>query len=72
MNKKKFLICKKIGMTQNIDEEGIVTPITLLKLEEQQELRKHKLKLYVQNLLQIKNELDQTKWKIQSTQNSYN
>ena len=37
-NKKKFIICKKIGMTQNIDEEGIVTPITLLKLEDQQVL----------------------------------
>ena len=29
-------MCKKIGMSQNIDSEGIVTPITLLQIEDQQ------------------------------------
>ena len=35
-NKSKFIICRKIGMTQNVDQDGIVTPITLLKVEDQQ------------------------------------
>ncbi len=30
-NKNKFLMCKKIGMSQIIDDEGEVTPITLLE-----------------------------------------